>query len=50
MNLVSPSLVFKGYQRPLEAEDLWSLRDQDSSMRIMMDLEKLWSQKCEQLQ
>ncbi|XP_071328193.1 multidrug resistance-associated protein 1-like isoform X2 [Trachinotus anak] len=44
------SLVVRGYRRPLAAGDLWSLRDQDSSIRIMMDLEKFWTQNCEQLQ
>uniref|UniRef100_A0A8D3D6H4 ABC-type glutathione-S-conjugate transporter n=1 Tax=Scophthalmus maximus TaxID=52904 RepID=A0A8D3D6H4_SCOMX len=39
-----------GYQRPLEAEDLWSLRDQDSSIRIMTDLENFWTQNQKQLQ
>ncbi|TDH11131.1 hypothetical protein EPR50_G00057620, partial [Perca flavescens] len=44
------SLVVRGYRRPLQAADLWSLRDQDSSIRIMTDLEKFWSQSCKQLQ
>uniref|UniRef100_A0A8D3D880 ABC-type glutathione-S-conjugate transporter n=1 Tax=Scophthalmus maximus TaxID=52904 RepID=A0A8D3D880_SCOMX len=39
----------QGYQRPLEAEDLWSLRDQDSSIRIMTDLENFWTQNQKQL-
>uniref|UniRef100_A0A8D3E5I5 ABC-type glutathione-S-conjugate transporter n=1 Tax=Scophthalmus maximus TaxID=52904 RepID=A0A8D3E5I5_SCOMX len=43
------SLVVQGYQRPLEAEDLWSLRDQDSSIRIMTDLENFWTQNQKQL-
>ncbi|XP_049439277.1 multidrug resistance-associated protein 1-like [Epinephelus fuscoguttatus] len=43
------SLVFQGYRHPLQAADLWSLRDQDSSIRIMTDLEKFWTQKCKQL-
>ncbi|KAM3600087.1 uncharacterized protein V6R79_017187 [Siganus canaliculatus] len=34
------SLVLCGYRRPLQASDLWPLRDQDSSRRIMMDLQK----------
>uniref|UniRef100_A0A8P4FVA5 ABC-type glutathione-S-conjugate transporter n=1 Tax=Dicentrarchus labrax TaxID=13489 RepID=A0A8P4FVA5_DICLA len=33
-----------GYRCPLQAADLWPLRDQDSSLQIMMDLEK-----CKQL-
>ncbi|XP_068585945.1 multidrug resistance-associated protein 1-like [Cebidichthys violaceus] len=44
------SLVVQGYRRPLQAADLWSLRDQDSSIRIMTDLEKLWTQNYKQLQ
>uniref|UniRef100_A0A3B4WXX9 ABC-type glutathione-S-conjugate transporter n=1 Tax=Seriola lalandi dorsalis TaxID=1841481 RepID=A0A3B4WXX9_SERLL len=43
-------LVVQGYRRPLQAEDLWSLRDQDSSIQIMMDLEKFWTQNCKKLQ
>lgn len=38
------SLVVRGHQRPLQAADLWPLRDQDSSFRIMTDLEKCWTQ------
>ncbi|XP_074510409.1 multidrug resistance-associated protein 1-like isoform X1 [Sebastes fasciatus] len=44
------SLVVQGYRHPLQAADLWSLRDQDSSIRIMTDFEKLWTQNCKQLQ
>ncbi|XP_060917590.1 multidrug resistance-associated protein 1-like isoform X1 [Labrus mixtus] len=44
------SLVLRGYQRPLQSEDLWSLRDEDSSLRIMMDLEKFWTPNCKLLQ
>uniref|UniRef100_A0A8C9YIB6 ABC-type glutathione-S-conjugate transporter n=1 Tax=Sander lucioperca TaxID=283035 RepID=A0A8C9YIB6_SANLU len=42
------SLMVRGYRRPLQAADLWSLRDQDSSIQIMTDLEKFWSQSCKQ--
>ncbi|XP_054478436.1 multidrug resistance-associated protein 1-like [Anoplopoma fimbria] len=44
------NLVVQGYRRPLLAADLWSLRDQDSSIRIMTDLEKFWTQNCKKLQ
>uniref|UniRef100_A0A8C9YNI7 ABC-type glutathione-S-conjugate transporter n=1 Tax=Sander lucioperca TaxID=283035 RepID=A0A8C9YNI7_SANLU len=44
------SLMVRGYRRPLQAADLWSLRDQDSSIQIMTDLEKFWSQSCKQLE
>ncbi|XP_029282601.1 multidrug resistance-associated protein 1-like, partial [Cottoperca gobio] len=43
------SLVVRGYRRPLQASDLWSLQDQDSSIRIMTDLEKFCTQNCKQL-
>nr|XP_046230695.1 multidrug resistance-associated protein 1-like isoform X2 [Scatophagus argus] len=39
------SLVVRGYRCPLQAAHLWPLRDQDSSNRIMMDLEKFWNSK-----
>ncbi|XP_040014052.1 multidrug resistance-associated protein 1-like [Xiphias gladius] len=44
------SFVIQGYRRPLQAADLWSLRDQDSSIQIMLALEKFWAQNCKQLQ
>ena len=47
---LSVSLLVRGYQRPLQAADLWPLREQDSSMRIMTDLEKFWTQNRKQLQ
>uniref|UniRef100_A0A4W6CKQ2 ABC-type glutathione-S-conjugate transporter n=1 Tax=Lates calcarifer TaxID=8187 RepID=A0A4W6CKQ2_LATCA len=42
------SLVLQGYRCPLQAVDLWSLRDQDSSIRIMTDLEKFWTESQKQ--
>ncbi|XP_070706055.1 multidrug resistance-associated protein 1-like [Pempheris klunzingeri] len=42
------SLVVQGYRRPLQAADLWPLRDEDSSIQIMTDLENIWNH--EQLQ
>ncbi|XP_042345538.1 multidrug resistance-associated protein 1-like [Plectropomus leopardus] len=44
------SLVVQGYRQPLQAADLWPLRDQDTSNRIMTDLERFWTQNCKQLQ
>uniref|UniRef100_UPI0037E8C348 multidrug resistance-associated protein 1-like n=1 Tax=Semicossyphus pulcher TaxID=241346 RepID=UPI0037E8C348 len=44
------SLVVRGYRSPLQAADLWSLRNQDSSIRIMTDLEKFWTENCKPLQ
>ncbi|XP_051906935.1 multidrug resistance-associated protein 1-like [Hippocampus zosterae] len=38
-------LVIRGFRRPLQADDLWTLRDQDSSERIMSELEAAWTQK-----
>nr|XP_040022283.1 multidrug resistance-associated protein 1-like isoform X1 [Gasterosteus aculeatus aculeatus] len=43
-------LVVRGYRHPLQAADLWPLRDQDSSIRIMTDFENLWAQNCKPLQ
>uniref|UniRef100_A0A4W4HDB0 ABC-type glutathione-S-conjugate transporter n=1 Tax=Electrophorus electricus TaxID=8005 RepID=A0A4W4HDB0_ELEEL len=36
-------LVIKGYRTPLQAEDLWSLREEDSSEKILSDLEEEWT-------
>ncbi|XP_077442271.1 multidrug resistance-associated protein 1-like isoform X10 [Vanacampus margaritifer] len=38
-------LVIRGFRRPLEAADLWPLRDQDTSERIMSELEAAWTPK-----
>uniref|UniRef100_A0A8C2DR28 ABC-type glutathione-S-conjugate transporter n=1 Tax=Cyprinus carpio TaxID=7962 RepID=A0A8C2DR28_CYPCA len=38
-------LVVKGYRSPLKAEDLWSLREQDTSEKIICDLEKEWAKQ-----
>uniref|UniRef100_A0AAQ5Y5P3 ABC-type glutathione-S-conjugate transporter n=1 Tax=Amphiprion ocellaris TaxID=80972 RepID=A0AAQ5Y5P3_AMPOC len=48
-NRLTSSLVVRGYRRPLQAADLWTLRDQDSSVYIMTELDKFWSQSCKQL-
>uniref|UniRef100_A0A8C1RE57 ABC-type glutathione-S-conjugate transporter n=1 Tax=Cyprinus carpio TaxID=7962 RepID=A0A8C1RE57_CYPCA len=38
-------LVVKGYRSPLQAEDLWSLREEDTSEKIICDLEKEWAKQ-----
>ncbi|XP_067274892.1 multidrug resistance-associated protein 1 isoform X2 [Pseudorasbora parva] len=43
-------LVVKGYRSPLKAEDLWSLREEDTSEKIIFDLEKEWTKQCAKLQ
>ncbi|XP_071760532.1 multidrug resistance-associated protein 1-like [Centroberyx gerrardi] len=43
-------LVMRGYRCPLQLEDLWSLREEDSSHQIISDLEKDWAQQCAKLQ
>uniref|UniRef100_A0A674E981 ABC-type glutathione-S-conjugate transporter n=1 Tax=Salmo trutta TaxID=8032 RepID=A0A674E981_SALTR len=36
-------LVVKGYRTPLEAGDLWNLREEDTSDKIISDLEEEWT-------
>ncbi|KAG9334968.1 hypothetical protein JZ751_006191, partial [Albula glossodonta] len=43
-------LVIKGYRSPLQAEDLWSLREEDTSDKIISDLEQEWTAECTKLQ
>uniref|UniRef100_A0A8B9RPG4 ABC-type glutathione-S-conjugate transporter n=1 Tax=Astyanax mexicanus TaxID=7994 RepID=A0A8B9RPG4_ASTMX len=43
-------LVVKGYRSPLKAEDLWSLRKEDTSEKIIGDLEREWTTQCAKLQ
>ncbi|MGH0124216.1 UNVERIFIED_CONTAM: hypothetical protein FKN15_024645 [Acipenser sinensis] len=43
-------LVVKGYKKPLKAEDLWSLRKDDTSEKIISDLKQEWSVECAKLQ
>uniref|UniRef100_A0A673H1H8 ABC-type glutathione-S-conjugate transporter n=1 Tax=Sinocyclocheilus rhinocerous TaxID=307959 RepID=A0A673H1H8_9TELE len=38
-------LAVKGYRSPLQAEDLWSLREEDTSEKIICDLEKEWAKQ-----
>ncbi|XP_028669916.1 multidrug resistance-associated protein 1-like isoform X1 [Erpetoichthys calabaricus] len=42
-------LVVKGYRKPLKADDLWSLRQDDTSEKIISDLEKVWTVECAKL-
>uniref|UniRef100_A0A3Q2XL02 ABC transmembrane type-1 domain-containing protein n=1 Tax=Hippocampus comes TaxID=109280 RepID=A0A3Q2XL02_HIPCM len=44
-NFPPSSLVIRGFRRPLQADDLWTLRDQDSSERIMSELEAAWTKE-----
>ncbi|KAJ8363882.1 hypothetical protein SKAU_G00127130 [Synaphobranchus kaupii] len=43
-------IVIKGYRSPLQAEDLWSLREEDTSDKIISDLEQEWTAECTKLQ
>uniref|UniRef100_A0A8B9RLN9 ABC-type glutathione-S-conjugate transporter n=1 Tax=Astyanax mexicanus TaxID=7994 RepID=A0A8B9RLN9_ASTMX len=43
-------LVVKGYRTPLQAEDLWSLREEDTSDKIISDLEEEWMAERTKLQ
>ncbi|XP_056608084.1 multidrug resistance-associated protein 1 [Triplophysa dalaica] len=43
-------LVVKGYRSPLKAEDLWSLREEDTSEKIIHDFEKEWAKQWSKLQ
>lgn len=43
-------LVVKGYRSPLQAEDLWSLREMDTSEQIIRDVEKEWAEQWSKLQ
>ncbi|XP_055772481.1 multidrug resistance-associated protein 1-like, partial [Salvelinus fontinalis] len=43
-------LVIRGYRTPLQAEDLWCLREEDTSDCIIADLEKDWARECTKLQ
>uniref|UniRef100_A0AAQ5XXH7 ABC-type glutathione-S-conjugate transporter n=1 Tax=Amphiprion ocellaris TaxID=80972 RepID=A0AAQ5XXH7_AMPOC len=39
-------LVVKGYRTPLEAEDLWTLREEDTSHKIISELQEDWTEKA----
>lgn len=43
-------LVVKGYRTPLQADDLWPLRDEDTSYKILSDLEEEWTAERTKLQ
>uniref|UniRef100_A0A3Q3RY77 ABC-type glutathione-S-conjugate transporter n=1 Tax=Mastacembelus armatus TaxID=205130 RepID=A0A3Q3RY77_9TELE len=39
-------LVVKGYRTPLAAEDLWTLREEDTSYKIISELQEDWTEKA----
>ncbi|KAF5894744.1 multidrug resistance-associated protein 1-like [Clarias magur] len=39
-------LAVRGYRSPLKPEDLWSLREEDTSEKIISDLEREWNTQC----
>lgn len=39
-------LMVKGYKRPLEEKDLWSLNMEDKSQRVVPQLVRCWDQEC----
>ncbi|XP_067274888.1 multidrug resistance-associated protein 1 isoform X1 [Pseudorasbora parva] len=39
-------LMVKGFKRPLEEKDLWSLNVQDKSQRVVPQLVRRWDQEC----
>uniref|UniRef100_A0A8C5H1L3 ABC-type glutathione-S-conjugate transporter n=1 Tax=Gouania willdenowi TaxID=441366 RepID=A0A8C5H1L3_GOUWI len=43
-------LVVKGYRTPLEAEDLWTLREEDTSQKIISELQEEWTAECARIQ
>uniref|UniRef100_A0A7N6BPX0 ABC-type glutathione-S-conjugate transporter n=1 Tax=Anabas testudineus TaxID=64144 RepID=A0A7N6BPX0_ANATE len=43
-------LVVKGYRTPLAAEDLWTLREEDTSNKIISELQEDWTAECAKLQ
>ncbi|RXN09968.1 multidrug resistance-associated 1-like protein [Labeo rohita] len=46
----SGKAVLKGYRSPLQAEDLWNLREEDTSEKIISDLEEEWTAERTKLQ
>uniref|UniRef100_A0A7N6BNZ9 ABC-type glutathione-S-conjugate transporter n=1 Tax=Anabas testudineus TaxID=64144 RepID=A0A7N6BNZ9_ANATE len=40
-------LVVKGYRTPLAAEDLWTLREEDTSNKIISELQEDWTAECD---
>ncbi|XP_061889552.1 multidrug resistance-associated protein 1 [Entelurus aequoreus] len=43
-------LVVKGYRTPLAAEDLWTLREEDTSHKIISELQEDWTAECAKIQ
>uniref|UniRef100_A0A8D3DU69 ABC-type glutathione-S-conjugate transporter n=1 Tax=Scophthalmus maximus TaxID=52904 RepID=A0A8D3DU69_SCOMX len=46
----SKMLVVKGYRTPLAAEDLWTLRKEDTSQQILSELHQDWTAECAKIQ
>ncbi|XP_074063556.1 ATP-binding cassette sub-family C member 6 isoform X2 [Macrotis lagotis] len=43
-------LVWQGYRKPLELDDLWSLQKENSSEEIISQLEREWKKICNEAQ
>uniref|UniRef100_A0A665TYM5 ABC-type glutathione-S-conjugate transporter n=1 Tax=Echeneis naucrates TaxID=173247 RepID=A0A665TYM5_ECHNA len=43
-------LVVKGYRAPLAEEDLWTLREEDTSHKIISELQQDWTAECAKIQ
>nr|XP_057926636.1 multidrug resistance-associated protein 1 [Doryrhamphus excisus] len=43
-------LAVKGYRTPLAAEDLWTLREEDTSYKIISELQDDWTAECAKIQ
>ncbi|XP_054635108.1 multidrug resistance-associated protein 1 isoform X3 [Dunckerocampus dactyliophorus] len=43
-------LAVKGYRTPLAAEDLWTLREEDTSHKIISELQDDWTAECAKIQ
>lgn len=43
-------LVVKGYRTPLAAEDLWTLSEEDTSCKIISELQQDWTAECAKIQ
>uniref|UniRef100_A0A8C5H3J6 ABC-type glutathione-S-conjugate transporter n=1 Tax=Gouania willdenowi TaxID=441366 RepID=A0A8C5H3J6_GOUWI len=46
----TPIMRFCGYRTPLEAEDLWTLREEDTSQKIISELQEEWTAECARIQ
>ncbi|XP_078462060.1 ATP-binding cassette sub-family C member 2-like [Lampetra planeri] len=41
------SMVYRGYKKPLEVEDLWGLNEEDTAERIFSDFDRNWELELE---